>query len=202
MCVPQLVWFELKINSSKIVKTVSFISHYIFSLFQRETAQLLATVVPLHSDYLPLPPNKDRSYFYTTQCFRLACERLFGLARCFTVNSLDVPASQFDKQDADLVITQVSHSLVTMVITQVGHSLVTMVITQVGYSLVTMVMAQVGHSLVTMVITQVGHKFSYNGHHSGRLQFSYNGHCSGRSQFSYNGHHLSLIHISEPTRPP
>ena len=76
-------------------------------LFQRESAQLVATVVPLDSDYLPLPPNKDRGYFYGTLCFRLACERLFGLARCFTVNSADIPASEFDHQGADLVIAQV-----------------------------------------------------------------------------------------------
>ncbi|KAL8586127.1 hypothetical protein ACOMHN_065090 [Nucella lapillus] len=74
---------------------------------QRESVQLLATVVPVDSEFLPLPPHKNKDYFYSADCFREVCERLFGLAACFTVNSADIPPSQFDNDTADLAVTQV-----------------------------------------------------------------------------------------------
>ncbi|RUS75710.1 hypothetical protein EGW08_016525 [Elysia chlorotica] len=74
-----------------------------------EDVRLVATVIPRFSNYLPLAPGGQRSYFFTPGCLRLACERLFGLATCYVANSKEIPHGEFTKTHAvsGMVVSEV-----------------------------------------------------------------------------------------------
>lgn len=80
-------------------------------IFQEEDVRLVANLMPKQSRFLPIPPRRDNEYYLPYACFRLACERLFGLAKCYSVYSRDIPAAEFASQDIHLIVAKVNFSL-------------------------------------------------------------------------------------------
>ncbi|XP_062566447.1 uncharacterized protein LOC134228769 [Saccostrea cucullata] len=79
--------------------------------------------------------TKNPDYYYSYQCFRLACERLFGKAVCYTVYSSEIPAREYQDQHMELVITKLTlqrRDGAEAVITQLGKSLTAILEEQEG----------------------------------------------------------------------
>ena len=74
---------------------------------QREDARLTAVLLPDRSNYLPRYPRRRPEDYYSYQCYRLACERLFGQVQCYSTYSQNVPSSEFDKEDVNMVVIEV-----------------------------------------------------------------------------------------------
>ena len=75
---------------------------------QEEDSHLVATLLPKTSTFLPRVPHRKLDYFYPYECFRLACEQLFGHVPCYVQYSDVVPRSEFEDEDSDMVVTLVS----------------------------------------------------------------------------------------------
>jgi hypothetical protein len=80
-----------------------------YSIYFQADVHLLATLMPKASDLLPYIPKSKlgTDFFYSYECFRLACERLFGCVTCKSRYSRDVPVTQFENEDQDMVVTEV-----------------------------------------------------------------------------------------------
>ncbi|XP_064605774.1 uncharacterized protein LOC135470669 [Liolophura sinensis] len=100
---PIIDWFL-----SLTVETVDNKKFDFPSLPMMEDVRLVASLMPKMSRFLPIPPGRDYEYYLPYTCFRLACERLFGLAKCYSVYSQDIPLSEFASQDIQLIVAKVS----------------------------------------------------------------------------------------------
>ncbi|KAK7488513.1 hypothetical protein BaRGS_00020298, partial [Batillaria attramentaria] len=95
-------------------------------LVQKESTRLIATLMPRDSRYLPLPPGKNKAYFYGEACLQLLCEHLFGLAQCYTVYSTDIPGSEFYSKELPMVVMKIVFERrdgVSVTIMELGKSL-------------------------------------------------------------------------------
>lgn len=79
--------------------------------FQEEDVRLIGTLIPRYSRFLPRPPrSKNQEYYFSYQCFRLVCERLFGRAACYSVYSTEIPAREYKDPHLELVVTKVNNN--------------------------------------------------------------------------------------------
>ena len=76
---------------------------------QKEDVILLATMYPLSlaGQYLPKLPRNRR--WYPLECYRVACERLYGRASCLAAISENLGGrdTERSKKEKKMVITQV-----------------------------------------------------------------------------------------------
>ncbi|XP_064624508.1 uncharacterized protein LOC135485998 [Lineus longissimus] len=96
-------WFSTV--ASPAVSNVGFKDHSL----DKADVQLLATLTPKASNLLPYIPKSKlgTEFFYPYECFRLACERLFGRVSCKSRYSLDISMTEFEDEDQDMVVTEV-----------------------------------------------------------------------------------------------
>lgn len=96
--------------------------------FQEEDVRLIGTLIPRYSRFLPRPPrSKNQEYYFSYQCFRLVCERLFGRAACFSVYSTEIPAREYKDPHLELVVTKVNNNNLYMYLqTGVRYSIVSL----------------------------------------------------------------------------
>lgn len=101
-----------------------------------EDVRLIGTLIPRYSRFLPRPPrSKNQEYYFSYQCFRLVCERLFGRAACYSVYSTEIPAREYKDPHLELVVTKVwmkRRDGADAVITQLGKSLASLLEEQEG----------------------------------------------------------------------
>nr|XP_022316740.1 uncharacterized protein LOC111120303 [Crassostrea virginica] len=92
-----------------------------------EDVRLVGTLIPRYSRFLPRPPGtRTHEYYFSYQCFRLVCERLFGRAVCYSVYSSEIPAREYNDPHLELIVTKVymeRRDGAGAVITQLGKSL-------------------------------------------------------------------------------
>ncbi|KAK3089315.1 hypothetical protein FSP39_002676 [Pinctada imbricata] len=77
------------------------------AIFQVEDVRLIGVVIPKMSRYLPIPPNRNRNYYYSYECFRLVCERLYSRAKCYGVYSLEIPTSEYTDSNTEVIVSRV-----------------------------------------------------------------------------------------------
>ncbi|XP_048255603.1 uncharacterized protein LOC124111597 [Haliotis rufescens] len=73
-----------------------------------EDVRLTATLMPKYSRYLPKSMQTSPDMFYSYQCYRLACERLYGQAKCYTMYNNQVPPEEYEEEDLDVVVIKVA----------------------------------------------------------------------------------------------
>lgn len=78
-----------------------------FPRFQASDSHLVATLLPKTSHFLPRVPSRNLDAFFSFRCFRVACELLFAQASCFVQYSDGVPATEFEDEDEEMVVTLV-----------------------------------------------------------------------------------------------
>lgn len=91
-----------------------------------DDVSLFGVLMPRRSDFLPIPPQRRTDYYYSYECFRLVCERLYGKVHCHSVYSQDIPAREFGGDDLDVIVSQVilkRRDGVSAVIMKLGTSL-------------------------------------------------------------------------------
>ncbi|CAH1779960.1 unnamed protein product [Owenia fusiformis] len=92
-----------------------------------EDVHLVATLVPKMSGFLPHVAKKKTDYFLPYECFRLACELLYGQVPCYTEFSKDIPEREFSNKGLEMVATKIvlhRKDGMSAVITQLGETLV------------------------------------------------------------------------------
>ena len=93
---------------------------------QDKDVNLLAVLTPKSSAVIPSLSGQKQGYF-PYECFRLACERLYGNVKCFSMFNNGVPREQFQSH-LDAVVTKIVFSRrdqVTTTVMEAGTSLIT-----------------------------------------------------------------------------
>lgn len=91
-----------------------------------EDVRLIGVLVPKRSRFLPISPGRKQNYYFSYECFRLACERLFGKATCYSVYSKELPQKDFKQNDLDVVVSKIilqRRDGVETTVMQIGHTL-------------------------------------------------------------------------------
>ncbi|XP_033737030.1 uncharacterized protein LOC117325157 isoform X2 [Pecten maximus] len=91
-----------------------------------DDVSLFGVLMPKKSDFLPIPPQRSTDYYYSYECFRLVCERLYGKVHCHSVYNNDIPAREFGNDDLDVIVSKVilkRRDGVSAVIMKLGTSL-------------------------------------------------------------------------------
>ncbi|OWF48857.1 uncharacterized protein LOC110452507 [Mizuhopecten yessoensis] len=91
-----------------------------------DDVSLFGVLTPKKSDFLPIPPQRSIDYYYSYECFRLVCERLYGKVHCHSVYNRDIPEREFEDDDLDLIVSKVilkRKDGVSAVIMKLGTSL-------------------------------------------------------------------------------
>ncbi|KAL3868487.1 hypothetical protein ACJMK2_041288, partial [Sinanodonta woodiana] len=74
-----------------------------------ENVRLIGVLMPKWSRHLPIPPKRDPSHYLLYECFRLACERMFGAVGCYSVYSKKIPAHEFeDNDDLEVIVSKIT----------------------------------------------------------------------------------------------
>ncbi|XP_022100194.1 uncharacterized protein LOC110984364 [Acanthaster planci] len=91
------------------VKQLPSIKHFRQSSFQREDVILLATMYPLSLAGQYLPKLARNHHWYPLECYRVACERLYGRARCLAAVSENLGGRDLErsKKEKEMIVTQV-----------------------------------------------------------------------------------------------
>ena len=63
--------------------------------------------MPKMTKYLPIPPHRQKNYYFPYECLRLICERLYGVIDCYSQYSRDIPRREYDDEDLEVVVTKV-----------------------------------------------------------------------------------------------
>ena len=63
--------------------------------------------MPKMTKYLPIPPYRQKNYYFPYECLRLICERLYGVIDCYSQYSKDIPRREYDDEDLEVVVTKV-----------------------------------------------------------------------------------------------
>ena len=92
----------------KKIKIISLFFSFNNSFSQTEPSHLVATLLPKTSHFLPRVRARNLDYFLSYECFRLACELLYGQVPCYAQYSDVVPKDEFADEDVDMVATLVS----------------------------------------------------------------------------------------------
>ncbi|XP_013408970.1 uncharacterized protein LOC106172706 [Lingula anatina] len=104
LLVPSVMeWFSSV--STTAVKNKGHAQMFHFSM--PEDVYLVGQLAPKNSQFLPFIPKKRSGYFYPYECFRLACEQLYGRSGCYTQYSDEIPPREFEDLNQDMVVTKV-----------------------------------------------------------------------------------------------
>ena len=68
--------------------------------------------MPKHTQFLPLPPYRHKPYYFSYECLRLTCERLFGVIDCYSQYSDEIPQREFSYDDLEVIVTKVSNTYI------------------------------------------------------------------------------------------
>ncbi|XP_071953771.1 uncharacterized protein [Antedon mediterranea] len=74
---------------------------------QDEEVRVLATVLPRRLAYHYLRSASGHTSWLPYQCFAVACERLFGVAKCYGAISKNIPDRDLKDKEDDLVVSQI-----------------------------------------------------------------------------------------------
>ena len=125
-----MYFINMYINVTAAKNDLDFVSLFTVDT-QEEDSHLVATLLPKTSTFLPRVPHRKLDYFYPYECFRLACEQLFGHVPCYVQYSENVPSREFSDETEDMVVTQVLAIVVTQVLVMVVTQVLVIVVTQV-----------------------------------------------------------------------
>ncbi|XP_038068342.1 uncharacterized protein LOC119737800 [Patiria miniata] len=91
------------------VKHLPSIKQFQQSTFQKEDVILLATMYPLSLAGRYLPALASTHRWYPLECYRVACEQLYGRASCLAAISENLGSRDVErsKRDKDMIVTQV-----------------------------------------------------------------------------------------------
>ncbi|XP_041357525.1 uncharacterized protein LOC121374493 [Gigantopelta aegis] len=101
----------------------------------KEDARLTAVLLPDMSNYLPRFPRRRPQDYYSYQCYRLACELLFGQVQCYSMYSQNVPRSEFEDEDLNMVVIEIlleRRDGMHVVLMSVGRSLMSTISEETG----------------------------------------------------------------------
>ncbi|XP_076093049.1 uncharacterized protein LOC143064244 isoform X1 [Mytilus galloprovincialis] len=91
-----------------------------------EDVRLVGVLVPKASRFLPIPQGRKQNYYFSYECYRLICERLYGKATCYSVYSKELPQIEFKQKDLDVVVSKIilqRKDGVDATLMQIGHTL-------------------------------------------------------------------------------